>query len=1109
MPQSTLCEECVCFADIQASKIGFESLDDESTNGLRFIEEWFGGLLGARKKLLGDLLSESSRDGKARGEWRDEKCETVIRCIRVGGVEGSKSILLVKSIAAADSKPEESTLDCLFARSSFNASPLPICYKDSEFLYLGCNRAFEEFYQVTEESLIGKSAVDVFGEAGGLDARTDVEAFETGERLSYETVAVKGNYDLCDLQVIKNSFSFNTGNEVRTGLVCTHIDRTDDLRTERQLSQTREILDSTLDIFLLIDWRLMAVTDANRSASLNLGYSKDELMSMNPLQLFPQLSDKHFHGWEKGESKDNEDTKTFNTLVMRKSGEVFDVEMQIKRIGADGKSLCVAVLRDISNRVQAEDELRSANQTLKVVGAIGRTIISAESEMALLKEVCNKIVSTGEVSSAFVVVDHKNSSTVNVVYGNECESLGLKECFSEFDIASDRINEWLTDDVNEEIVLTSKPKMVVEPSGFPRWVLPRNGSMLSIPLIRNGDASGRLILFSRSDSSFKEDDRALYREIVQEIQYAVENLREREAKKEIDLDMAGRLRAEAAISKFSSNLLGYSDFKEGVQKALPILLKVAAADNIFIYENEFKEECPVRGNKICEFIRPGLLRDVTPTLLYEDFPREWIYTLENNEPLELNTPAKGERSTGGFGTGRKSQLLLFPFFSGKRWVGIAGFDLPLNRKNRYESAKQILNVAINLIGELYGRCEADKQMTLLATAINSSDEGVFITDGQGSYFDSKIIFASQGLCRLTGYDENQLIGTSPGVFTGRNSSNEGDQKLMQSIEKNESYVGQSNYCKSTGEMLLVERAVYPIISDGGVCTNYLAIQRDITDKKELESRLAFANKMEAVGQLSAGIAHEINTPSQFIGDNLQFLKNAWDQIGPMLGQISERDDFEEMVEALDLGKMNKRRMGRMLKNVPDAISDATDGAERISTIVKAMREFAHPEKSMTFSDINKSIETTVTVARNEWKYVSYLDTEFDLEIPLIRFQAGDINQVILNLIVNAAQAIADKNRESNEKGRILIKTERIEGYARVSISDTGGGIPEEVRASIFDPFFTTKEVGVGTGQGLFIAHSIVEQKHEGRLWFESEIGEGTTFHLELPLGEEEEECAIC
>jgi signal transduction histidine kinase len=288
---------------------------------------------------------------------------------------------------------------------------------------------------------------------------------------------------------------------------------------------------------------------------------------------------------------------------------------------------------------------------------------------------------------------------------------------------------------------------------------------------------------------------------------------------------------------------------------------------------------------------------------------------------------------------------------------------------------------------------------------------------------------------------------------------------------------------------------------------------DITDRKRLEAQLQQSQKMEAIGQLAAGIAHEINTPTQFVGDNTRFFQDSFDDLIDIIkiykellkasksGSLTDEliQTAEERIEEFDLDYLEDE--------IPVAIQHTLKGVGRIAKIVQAMKIFAHPggeEKEP--ADINKEIEKTITISRNEWKYVAELITDFDESLSFVPCFQAELNQVILNLIVNAAHAIAETNKANpTQMGTIRISTRREDNWAKISISDTGCGIPKEIQHKIFDLFFTTKEPGKGTGQGLAISHSVVVEKHKGTITLESREGKGTTFIVSLPLVSESEQ----
>jgi two-component system, NtrC family, sensor kinase len=283
----------------------------------------------------------------------------------------------------------------------------------------------------------------------------------------------------------------------------------------------------------------------------------------------------------------------------------------------------------------------------------------------------------------------------------------------------------------------------------------------------------------------------------------------------------------------------------------------------------------------------------------------------------------------------------------------------------------------------------------------------------------------------------------------------------------------------------------------------LVIAQNVTERNRLEIDLRNAQKLEAVGRLAAGVAHEINTPIQFIGDNTHFLRDAFASFTQLLEGYHRLHDQAarggwDQALANEVGETEKAvDIGYLLEEVPKAIAQSLDGVARVATLVSAMKEFAHPDqKDAAAADINAALRSTLTVARNELKYVADVETDF-AELPMLTCNIGEVNQVFLNLLINAAHAVGEAKKDTESKGLIGVCTSPEPNGVLISISDTGCGIPENIRDRIFDPFFTTKEVGRGTGQGLAIARSVVE-RHGGTITFTSEVGKGTTFYVRLP-----------
>jgi signal transduction histidine kinase len=288
---------------------------------------------------------------------------------------------------------------------------------------------------------------------------------------------------------------------------------------------------------------------------------------------------------------------------------------------------------------------------------------------------------------------------------------------------------------------------------------------------------------------------------------------------------------------------------------------------------------------------------------------------------------------------------------------------------------------------------------------------------------------------------------------------------------------------------------------------------DVTDSRRMERELAQGQKLEAVGRVAAGVAHEINTSVQFISDSVRFVRHALKDVPRALaayralaaGVLSGKDVSAAARNASDIDEAAD--VDYFLKNGPEALDRALEGITRVGSIVRSMTEFAHPDADVaTDIDLNRAVNNTLNMARNEYKAVADLETRFG-DIPRVRCHAGDINQVVLNLVLNAAHAVGDAVKGTSNRGRISVSTRLMGDYVEIAVADTGNGIPESVRPRIFEPFVTTKEVGRGTGQGLALSRSIVVEKLKGSLHFETETGRGTTFFIRLPASETQKQAA--
>ncbi len=414
------------------------------------------------------------------------------------------------------------------------------------------------------------------------------------------------------------------------------------------------------------------------------------------------------------------------------------------------------------------------------------------------------------------------------------------------------------------------------------------------------------------------------------------------------------------------------------------------------------------------------------------------------------------------------------------------------------------------VGEKYRRDQelVDSERRFRAVTDSTADAIVSIDS------HSRIVFWNSTASKIFGYEREEVMGSELTIIMPekfREMHRRGIARFLKTGEKH--VIGKTVELiglKKSGEEFPLELTLSMWEKEQEIL--FTGILRDVTQRKEMEKakaqlevQLRSAQKLEAIGQLAAGIAHEINTPTQYIGDNTKFLQDSFKNILEiskttkyLIEAFKENKVTPQMVSDLQEA-YQKADMDYLMEEIPNSIQQSLEGVMRVSEIVRAMKEFSHPGgQEKTSVDINHALETTITVARNEWKYVADMETDFDKEMALVPCMPGEMNQVFLNLIVNAAHAIGEK-LQGEGKGKIKLQTLKDGEWATIKISDTGNGIPEAVRDRIFDPFFTTKEVGKGTGQGLTISRSVVVDKHGGKLTFDSTVGTGTTFIIQLPF----------
>ncbi len=410
------------------------------------------------------------------------------------------------------------------------------------------------------------------------------------------------------------------------------------------------------------------------------------------------------------------------------------------------------------------------------------------------------------------------------------------------------------------------------------------------------------------------------------------------------------------------------------------------------------------------------------------------------------------------------------------------------------------------IGVAIDRKRAEIEMfdakSFLNRVIDNVPSLIYVKDRIGRY-----VLTNKAFADLHGLDVKDIIGKSDiDLHDGGEAASRYDRSDHYVLSRKREYVNEEEkVVDADGKVHWLQSVKRPLMGSAGV-EYILGIATDLTERKYLEQQLRQAQKLESIGQLAAGIAHEINTPTQYVGDNVRFLTQGFADYSLVIekARALARGAFEREFHCEELTALNSTLVDSDIEfldaEIPRALTQALDGVERISKIVRSIKDFAHPgSNDFKATDLNKALESAITVASNEWKYVANVSKDYDPDLPLVSCLASEMNQVFLNIIVNAAHAIADLRSDDGEKGTISISTRHQADKVAITIADTGTGMDENVLKRIFDPFFTTKEVGRGTGQGLAISHRVVVEKHHGTIDVESIVGEGTRFVITLPV----------
>lgn len=505
---------------------------------------------------------------------------------------------------------------------------------------------------------------------------------------------------------------------------------------------------------------------------------------------------------------------------------------------------------------------------------------------------------------------------------------------------------------------------------------------------------------------------------------------------------------------------------KGIAKASPVGIMITDTHGRIKYVNK-------RMIRICESTREELMAESWTKKIHPEDRTE----LENN--WYKTVPAISDRA----------EFRIIKNNDQPRWVLGQLVELEDNHK---------MTGYVITITDITNVKEAQQEHRRLSTAIHQAAEAIIITDTSGT-----IEYVNPAFEKTTGYSAAEAIGNNPSMLKSGEHDDYFYSEMWGKITQGMTWTGRFiNHTKS-GKRYTQEATITPVKNENGKIVSFVGVAKDISQQLMVEAQLRQAQKLESIGELAAGIAHEINTPTQYVTTNIKFLDESFGElikningISTLRSNLNNNTSLEEMSAELDQ-MIDDESISYLTEDIPNAIKESEEGLRRISEIVKSVRQLAHPgETKKGYYSLNEIIKDATTVSANEWKYIADIELDLSPDLPEIPCLKGEMGQVILNLIINSAHAIEEQGKQ--DKGTIAISTFTEENFVVMTIKDDGCGMSQSVMDKAFDPFFTTKQVGKGTGQGLAITHNVIVTIHNGSIKIDSIKGEGTTLTIKLP-----------
>ncbi|MBU2625387.1 MAG: PAS domain S-box protein [candidate division Zixibacteria bacterium] len=927
-----------------------------------------------------------------------------------------------------------------------------------DFVHVDVNDAFARLHGVSREQIIGKKYTEIFERDGQFDPLP----IEVGGRCALEGTDVK--YDLF-FTPLNKWLSVSMYCPRKGFFAAIFEDITERKHAEQALKvkerNYRSIFETAAHLIATFDLQ-GRIVDCNRHAKTVLGYDVHELLGKHMSNLFcPTSLDKAEAAFQSLLNKERFYNVEFTML--RKDGRVADVSINASVL--DGETVedsgIICVVDDITDRKRREEELRASEREKATKNKVAEAFLMSSFQGAL-QEVLKIIRAEFSCNDGILGYLERDGTLVCPTSVQSSSSVDDSEgsyarCSPE-SLSASILGRALA----EKKTFYSNSQCVM-PDG-----IECSGKAIAVPLMFQGSPVGVFLLGNRQED-FQKNDVTLAESIAASIAPAIHvRVQDDWEKKE----------AERSAEQLRSSEQKYRSVVNNVGIGIKVLNQQTEIISINKRMRSWFPDLDISNNPMC-CLALNLSGDMRPC---DNCPP--LKTLKDGLIHEADITAKIGAEIRTF------RVLATPITddAGNVVAAIEMLDDITERKQVHEAL-----------------VESERRLQQLFSSVV---EGIGIVD-----VEDNIIFCNPALAEI--FEESSasdMIGKNildyltPDQRVIVNSEHERRNNLERSR-----YELQITTARNNHKSIVVSSS--PQLDGNAVRTGSIVALIDITEWRHseeqritLERQIQQAGKLTAVGSLAAGIAHEINTPIQFVGDNTLFLSDSFKSLIALVDSYSLIFEAAETRAAItDLISQKKTAeqeadIDYLREEVPKAIEQTMDGVSRVAKIVRAMKSFAHKDSGeMAMADVNEMLSSTLIVAQNELKYVSDVVTNLEEDLPPIECYRDSLNQVFLNLLINAAHAIEDVVGDGSQgRGTITIRTRHEGEDVVISITDTGTGIEESIRDHIFDPFFTTKDVGKGTGQGLSMAHSVVVGKHKGQLTFETEVGAGTTFCIRLP-----------